>query len=114
MIFRDADTSGDGCISQEEFDVMMSHSQVRQEFVKMGLDIDEVCVFFSVCISDDGLADYDEFINGALAMATSAPNVNMMKKLQQDIKTGSMLQQIHADVKHLHTMKIEKRNTKAL
>merc|ERR1712194_254571 len=86
MIFRSADTSGDGAISQEEFDMMMAHSQVVEEFANMGLDLDEVSQFFSVLVADDGAADYNEFLNGALAMATSAPAIDMMKHLQHEIK----------------------------
>ena len=33
-------------------------------------------VAWIVLVSDDGQADYNEFINGALAMATSAPAID--------------------------------------
>jgi len=93
-IFVAADSSGDGALSQEEFDEMMSHSTVVDEFARMGLDVDEVQTFFAVLVADDGTADYNEFINGALAMASSAPCIDMMKRLQHDIKVELILNRI--------------------
>jgi hypothetical protein len=94
MIFQAADTSGDGALSQAEFDILMSHQSVVDEFAGMGLDIDEVGQFFTVLVADDGSADYNEFINGALAMATSAPAIDMMKSLQHEVKIETGIQQI--------------------
>merc|ERR1719321_2123842 len=86
LMFTAADTSGDGAISQEEFDVMMSHKAVKNQFANMGLDVDSVNQFFSVLTADDGMADYNEFISGALAMASSAPALDMLKGLQRQMK----------------------------
>ena len=86
LMFRAADTSGDGGISQEEFDKMMSLQSVRDDFAKIGLDVEEVEQFFTVLVSDDGEADYNEFLTGALAMATSAPVIDKIKSLQHEIK----------------------------
>lgn len=86
MMFEAADTSGDGAISEEEFEHMLAHSTVVEDFSKMGLDIDKVRQFFSVLVADDGTADYNEFLSGALAMATSSPAIDTMKTLQHNIK----------------------------
>lgn len=94
MMFRAADTSGDGAMSQEEFDQMISQESVVDDFAKMGMDVDAVSQFFAVLIADDGTADYEEFITGALAMATSAPGMDMMKNLQEQIKLTHEIQQI--------------------
>merc|ERR1712048_1266193 len=86
VMFQTADTSGDGAITQDEFDVMMAQPSVLAHFGDMGLDIDEVNAFFSVLTSDDGQADYNEFINGALAMASSSPTLDRMKSLQNQLR----------------------------
>jgi len=93
-IFKAADTSGDGGISQEEFDGMMSRKFVVKEFATLGLDVDEVAQFFSVLVADDGTADYNEFLDGALAMATSSPTVDMMKQLQHQVKMEEGVQKL--------------------
>merc|ERR1712232_1495253 len=85
-IFKEADTSHDRAISQDEFDEMMKRREVCEQFEGMGLDIDEVTTFFTVLSAEDGQADYDEFVAGALAMASSAPSLDRMKSLQNQMK----------------------------
>merc|ERR1712232_725558 len=85
-IFNAADTSGDGAISEEEFEHMMRRKDVLKQFAGMGLDIDEVTAFFTVLSADDGSADYAEFVDGALAMASSAPSLDRLKSLQNQMK----------------------------
>jgi len=94
QMFQAADTSNDGGIGQEEFDKMMALRTVVEEFAKMGLDLDEVNQLFSVLVSDDGNADYDEFIRGALAMASSAPALNIVKNLQHTMLMETGIQKI--------------------
>lgn len=100
LIFNDADTSGDGCIGESEFDAMMEKSAVVDEFALLGLDRDEVTSFFTVLAADDGTADYNEFITGALAMASSAPTLDRLKALQNQMR-------IEANVhENLHLLKL--------
>merc|ERR1719454_2184840 len=80
-IFRDIDTTGDGTITQEEFDTMMSKPSIMRKFVNFGLDRDDVYTLFEVLTSDDGEADYHEFIAGVLFMKSSSPRIDAMKTL---------------------------------
>jgi len=91
--FEAADTSGDGAICQEEFDEMMSLRAVVDEFAKMGLDIDEVYQLFSV-LASDGEVDYDEFVHGALALASSAPALDTVKNLRHTMLMEKRVQEI--------------------
>lgn len=107
-IFNGADTSGDGCINGEEFELMMSHPDVVAEFAMLGLDADEVGSFFTVLSADDGTADYNEFITGALAMASSAPTLDRMKALQNQMKIeGHVMQNCRLLEKLMHHLKLD-------
>jgi hypothetical protein len=90
-IFHDADTSGDGCINVVEFEGMIQQENVIMQFQSLGLDPDEVTSFFTVLSADDGSADYNEFITGALAMASSAPTLDRLKELQTSIKLENLV-----------------------
>lgn len=94
VIFSEVDSSGDGSINQDEFDSMLESPHVLAEFSNLGLDIDEVCALFSVLTSDDGEADSDEFICGALAMSTSSPTLDAMKSLQNQMKIAKGIDDI--------------------
>jgi len=85
-MFMAADISGDGAISKLEFDLMMEDDEVLKQFALMGLDAEEVGSFFIVLSADDGHADYNEFITGALFMASSAPTLDRLKALQMQMK----------------------------
>jgi hypothetical protein len=92
-VFNEADTSGDGCISKAEFNLMMQSEDVIEDFASLGLDPDEVTSFFTVLSADDGTADYNEFISGALGMASSAPTLDRLKAMQGQIKIEVMTKQ---------------------
>lgn len=93
VMFNEADSSGDGLINGKEFNAMMEHDEVVDMFKSMGLDPDEVAAFFTVLSADDGAADYAEFITGALAMASSAPTLDRLKAMQNQIKIETLVHQ---------------------
>merc|ERR1719456_1885747 len=64
-LFKAADETGDGCLGEEEFEAMLEKPEVVAAFEEMGLDMDELWALFSVLASDDGGADYEEFMNAA-------------------------------------------------
>merc|ERR1712187_680589 len=72
LIFSKADTSGDGKLSKLEFQAMMQDTVLVEMFEGLDLDADEVHALFSILSSDDGYADYEEFLVGALKMKSSA------------------------------------------
>jgi len=85
-MFKAADSSGDGSLGEEEFAAMLEKPEVVAAFDEMGLDTDELMALFSVLSSDDAQADYEEFLNGALAMTGSAPSLDNMKSSQNQLK----------------------------
>lgn len=85
-MFKAADSSGDGSLGEEEFQAMLEKPEVLTAFEEMGLDADELMALFSVLSSDDDAADYEEFLNGALAMTGSAPSLDNMKSSQNQLK----------------------------
>jgi hypothetical protein len=101
IIFHDADVSGDGQIDQGEFDAMMERVDVVDQFALLGLDADAVSAFFTVLSADDGAADYNEFITGALAMASSAPTLDRLKSMQAQIRINK---NVHANTLYLQKL----------
>jgi len=85
-MFKAADATGDGSLGEEEFESMLDKQEVIDCFDEMGLDVDELMALFSVLSSDDGQADYNEFLNGALAMTASSPSLDNMKSSQNQLK----------------------------
>eukprot|EP00930_Biecheleria_cincta_P098096 TRINITY_DN89788_c0_g1_i1.p1 TRINITY_DN89788_c0_g1~~TRINITY_DN89788_c0_g1_i1.p1 ORF type:complete len:571 (-),score=86.49 TRINITY_DN89788_c0_g1_i1:134-1846(-) len=78
MIFEVADTSGDGCINLEEFEIMTNDAKVVSLFQEMGLAINDVYALFMILADDDGQADYDEFLTGAMDMKSQASNLDVI------------------------------------
>lgn len=99
-IFIRADSSGDGAISAEEFAIMIKDNEVVRMFAELDLEEDEVTALFGVLCSDDGVADYEEFLAGALKMKGSARIIDsvqvmyMQMKISRDVK--AVLDTIHA------------------
>merc|ERR1711920_463846 len=64
-IFVSADTSGDGLICRDEFEAMIVKHDVVRYFEKLELEVFEVVALFEMVSEDDGVADYEEFLQGA-------------------------------------------------
>jgi hypothetical protein len=94
IVFLEADINGSGAVDLEEFEIMMDQPHVVKMFGSLGLDVDEVAAFFTVLSADDGSADYNEFITGALYLATSAPTLDRLKAMQGNIRNSNSLDSI--------------------
>jgi hypothetical protein len=90
-LFKAADETGDGCLGVEEFEAMLQKQEVIDAFADMGLDMDELYALFSVLSSDDGSADYEEFMTAALSMVASSPQLDNMKNSQSQLKLAGDL-----------------------
>jgi voltage-gated sodium channel len=86
IIFNEGDTSGDGRISQEEFDAMLHNPEILSKFRKLDLEIEEVDALFSVCSAEDGEADYEEFLAGSLQMKGSARTIDTIQILHKQME----------------------------
>merc|ERR1712187_692374 len=83
LIFSKADTSGDGKLSKLEFQAMMQDTVLVEMFERLDMDIDEVYALFEILSSDDGFADYEEFLVGALKMKSSARTFDAIQILHE-------------------------------
>eukprot|EP00928_Gymnodinium_smaydae_P093362 TRINITY_DN774_c0_g2_i2.p1 TRINITY_DN774_c0_g2~~TRINITY_DN774_c0_g2_i2.p1 ORF type:complete len:572 (+),score=163.45 TRINITY_DN774_c0_g2_i2:55-1770(+) len=93
-IFKLADTSGDGSISRTEFESMLEEHEIVDLLKKLDLDLDEVEALFSVLSADDGEADYEEFLAGALKMKSSARTIDAVQIVHQQMKVQRDIQLI--------------------
>merc|ERR1711990_761064 len=84
--FEEADESGDGAISQDKFESMIENKHIMAKFQGLGLELDELMALFSVLSEDDGVADYEEFLQGALKMKGSARTIDTMQLLHEQLK----------------------------
>jgi voltage-gated sodium channel len=67
-IFEEADLDGSGTINAAEFKRMIYKKHVHECFQELGVELFEVIALFHSLADDDGSADYDEFLNGALRL----------------------------------------------
>jgi Ca2+-binding EF-hand superfamily protein len=93
-IFESADESGDGKIGESEFEKMIQDPVVIANFAKLNLDVDEVYALFTVLSSDDGSADYNEFLHGALKMNSSARTIDSVQVMHRQMKMGNQIDKI--------------------
>jgi len=93
-IFHHGDTSRDGAISKEEFEAMLEKPNVVEAFEKRGLDLFEVETLFNTLSSDDGDADYEEFLEGALKMTSSTHTLDSVQVMHNQMKMSRDLDSI--------------------
>jgi len=101
-IFKTADTTGDGMINAEEFLEMISNPEVMESFHKMELELEEVGVLFKIIAGDDGEADYEEFLAGALKMKSSVRSIDTIQLIHSQGKTTKMLADMQEQIGQLH------------
>jgi len=100
-IFKEGDTSKDGAISKDEFHQMLANEQVVICLAKLEIEVDEAVALFGVLCADDGEADYEEFINGALKMNGAAKTVDTLQILHHVIDMHKVINKIEQKLKHL-------------
>merc|ERR1719313_185999 len=71
-IFRLADTDNGGSIDQQEYKQMMRNAEVMQLFGQLDLSDTDVDTLYRVLSHEDGEASYEEFLDAALRMKSSA------------------------------------------
>jgi len=63
-LFDAADTSGDGLLSFQEMDDMLSHQKVRAWLAELGVNPEDTQMLFDLLDDGDGQVDKDEFVVG--------------------------------------------------
>jgi len=102
-IFQKGDMDGDGTISLKEFEGMLLDHEVALCFKQLGLDADEVEALFDVLSSDDGEADYEEFLTGALKMNSCARTIDSVQVMHNQLKMTRNLELILQNMKDLQS-----------
>jgi hypothetical protein len=80
-IFVKADSSGDGVVSSEEFLAFIYRPDVADAFIKLDLELIEVVALFRLLADEHGQADYEEFLQGALKLKSSASTIDAIQIL---------------------------------
>lgn len=93
-IFTLADSSGDKKLSEAEFDAMIKREDVVKLFHKMDIEVEEAELLFYIMSSDDGFADFEELMAGAMQLKSSVRTVdtirimNALLNLERAVKDG--------------------------
>lgn len=80
-ILENADTSGDGYISSDEFMAFIYSPEVADAFIKLDLELLEVVALFRLLSDDSGTVDYEEFVQGALKLKQTASTLDAIQIL---------------------------------
>eukprot|EP00448_Togula_jolla_P017802 CAMPEP_0170584276 /NCGR_PEP_ID=MMETSP0224-20130122/8604_1 /TAXON_ID=285029 /ORGANISM="Togula jolla, Strain CCCM 725" /LENGTH=642 /DNA_ID=CAMNT_0010907703 /DNA_START=1 /DNA_END=1929 /DNA_ORIENTATION=- len=83
--FQEADTSGDGCLSKEEFEVIMSNPKVTSWLQILELEVVESGMLFNLLAEDTGQVTIEQFMQG----------VGRLKGLSRSIDTISIQRDIN-------------------
>merc|ERR1712224_1006737 len=107
QVFEEADDSGDGQINAAEFKHMLSLVHVGTIFRELDLEVCEVVALFHLVADDDGAANYEEFLDGALKMKSSARTIDVITILHEQTKLSKKIDQ---NTEHLEYLKALDRN----
>jgi len=100
-IFAEADTSGNGAISREEFDTMLCSANVLLRIEKVGLEIEEAVALFGMLSLDDGEADYEEFLDAAVKMKVTARSIDIVQVMHKSNEIHRLLEDVESRFKDL-------------
>mmetsp|Transcript_23510 Transcript_23510/g.59361 ORF Transcript_23510/g.59361 Transcript_23510/m.59361 type:complete len:570 (-) Transcript_23510:202-1911(-) len=97
--FEATDTSGDGMISREEFDSILTNEKVKTWLSMLELSLHETSELFEIIAGDDGLVSYEEFTNGIMTMRGGARSEDVMAIKRQGQRLSSY---VNASLDSLH------------
>jgi len=81
-IFRAADTSGDGLLTEDEMTHMLSHEKVRILLSKLGLEASDGHVLFNMLDDGRGFINRDEFVSGIKHLKGEARSIDLVPLTQ--------------------------------
>lgn len=99
QVFEAADTSGDGSIDKQEFEDLLRRPDVAKLFDVIGLTEDEVYMIFTMLSLDDGMADYEEFLNAAMAMKNTVRNLDMLRISHEHFQLKRQLEDVQRNIR---------------
>merc|ERR1712048_834865 len=99
-LFQVLDESGDGIITQEEFESVLDDKRVRNWFAAIEVDVDEASELFHILDNGDGQIELNDFIRGMKTIKGFAKGTDMWSLMVEikGIKKSmcSILQKINA------------------
>ncbi|CAE8589285.1 unnamed protein product [Polarella glacialis] len=81
ILFRELDTSGDGMVSWQEFEVLLTDDRLRSFLAAMEIDASDLKGLFDVLGDGSGNISADDFIAGARSLNGAAKAVDMAQLL---------------------------------
>jgi len=87
-VFEAADTSGDGMLSFEEFEALLSRPKVSAWLAVLGLDAKEASSLFYLLDDGDGGIDSEEFVEGMMGLKGYAREMDVIQIKHECRKLG--------------------------
>merc|ERR1712129_118653 len=81
-IFRAADTSGDGMLTEDEISHLLAHEKVRMLLSKLGLEAGDGRVLFQMLDDGRGFINRDEFVAGIKNLKGEARSIDLIPLAQ--------------------------------
>mmetsp|Transcript_86130 Transcript_86130/g.186150 ORF Transcript_86130/g.186150 Transcript_86130/m.186150 type:complete len:152 (-) Transcript_86130:7-462(-) len=91
-LIREADTSGDGFVSWEEFQDLMSHPKAMMYMSTIELDIHEAESLFHLLDDGDGKISFEEFMHGIVRLKGQARSLDVITILHNNTRMMSQLE----------------------
>jgi hypothetical protein len=100
--FAEADSSCNGAVSAEEFEVMLTNPNVAGYFADLGLKINEAVALFGVLGADDGEVDYQEFLEASIRVRQNVEVMDIVHLNHSHAKMSRTLSAVHDTVHLVH------------
>mmetsp|Transcript_54406 Transcript_54406/g.121747 ORF Transcript_54406/g.121747 Transcript_54406/m.121747 type:complete len:569 (-) Transcript_54406:306-2012(-) len=109
-VFSELDSSGDGTVTQEEFESQLNHEAVIAYFNTLKLDVSDAKTLFRMLDSDgsDGV-NIDEFVSGCYRLSGEATTLHT-QVMQMDIK--DMLNKMRDILEILEEIRMRRRGSR--
>jgi len=91
-IFDEIDDSGDGLVSKEEFDQLMTDKIMRNWLSTMDLEVTELETVFKLLDDGDGKIAVDEFIKGVVRVRGNAKSIDMVNLISMTKRMESRVE----------------------
>jgi len=90
-VFLEADDSGDGMVSWEEFRELLKNPKAREILTSLEFEIHEVESMFTLLDDGDGRVSFDEFLGGVIRLKGQARSQDVLALLHDNKKILAMI-----------------------
>jgi hypothetical protein len=92
--FEVLDTSGDGVVTKPEFEDVLQRYGFKKVLAELELDEDDIRALFDIITDEDGEADYDEFLVGAMKLKSNARVFDTIQLMHEQLQIRRILENI--------------------